>query len=47
VKYYTTVVGVSLLSIVQNTYSGFFFVNLKEWKDRQKPEEQYEAIMAI
>ena len=46
VKYYTTVVGVSLLSIVQNTYSGFFFVNLKEWKDRQKPEEQYEAIMA-
>jgi len=46
VKYYTTVVGVSLLSIVQNTYSGFFFVNLKEWKDRKKPEEQYEAIMA-
>ena len=46
VKYYTTVVGVSLLSIVQNTYSGFFFVNLKEWKDRQKPEERYEAIMA-
>ncbi len=45
VKYYTTVVGVSLLSIVQNTYSGFFFVNLKEWKDRQKPEEQYGAIM--
>jgi multidrug efflux pump len=46
VKYYTTVVGVSLLSIVQNTYSGFFFVNLKEWKDRQAPEEQYQAIMA-
>ncbi len=46
VKYYTTVVGVSLLSIVQNTYSGFFFVNLKEWKYREKPEEQYEAIMA-
>jgi HAE1 family hydrophobic/amphiphilic exporter-1 len=46
VKYYTTVVGVSLLSIVQNTYSGFFFVNLKAWKDRQKPEEQYGAIMA-
>ncbi|MCX5846051.1 MAG: efflux RND transporter permease subunit [Deltaproteobacteria bacterium] len=46
VKYYTTIVGVSLLSIVQNTYSGFFFVNLKAWKDRQKPEEQYGAIMA-
>jgi HAE1 family hydrophobic/amphiphilic exporter-1 len=39
-------VGVSLLSIVQNTYSGFFFVNLKEWKYREKPEEQYDAIMA-
>ncbi len=46
VKYYTTVVGVSLLSIVQNTYSGFFFVNLKEWKYREMPEEQYGAIMA-
>jgi hydrophobic/amphiphilic exporter-1 (mainly G- bacteria), HAE1 family len=46
VEYYTTVVGVSLLSIVQNTYSGFFFVNLKPWKERKKPEEQYEAIMA-
>jgi HAE1 family hydrophobic/amphiphilic exporter-1 len=46
VEHYTTVVGVSLLSIVQNTYSGFFFVNLKEWKERKKPEEQYHAIMA-
>ena len=31
---------------MQNTYSGFFFVTLKEWKDRKKPEEQYDAIMA-
>ena len=46
VQYYQTIIGVSLLSIVQNTYSGFFFVNLKEWKERKKPEEQYEAIMA-
>ena len=46
VQYYTTVVGISLLSLVQNTYSGFFFVNLKEWKDRKSPQEQYDAIMA-
>jgi HAE1 family hydrophobic/amphiphilic exporter-1 len=46
VEHYTTVVGVSLLSIVQNTYSGFFFVNLREWKERKKPEEKYQAIMA-
>jgi HAE1 family hydrophobic/amphiphilic exporter-1 len=46
VEYYQTIVGVSLLSIVQNTYSGFFFVNLKPWKARERPEEKYEAIMA-
>ena len=46
VQYYTTVIGVSLLSLVQNTYSGFFFVTLKEWKDRTRAEEKYEAIMA-
>ncbi len=46
VEHYLTVVGLSLMSIAQNTYSGFFFVTLKEWKDRKKPEEQYDAIMA-
>mgnify|MGYP001582282968 CR=1 FL=1 len=46
VEHYQTVVGLSLMSIAQNTYSGFFFVTLKEWKDRKKPEEQYDAIMA-
>ena len=44
VKYTTTVVGFSLLSIVQDTYSAFFFVTLKPWEERKKPEEQYEAI---
>ena len=44
VKYTTTVVGFSLLSIVQDTYSAFFFVTLKPWEERTKPEEQYEAI---
>ncbi|MEW6077888.1 MAG: multidrug efflux RND transporter permease subunit [Thermodesulfobacteriota bacterium] len=46
VEYCTTVAGYSLLSGVTNTYSGFFFVTLKEWGHRTKPEEQYSAIMA-
>lgn len=46
VEYVTSVVGYSLLSGVTNTYSGFFFVTLKPWHERKKPEERYEAIMA-
>jgi HAE1 family hydrophobic/amphiphilic exporter-1 len=46
VKYTTSVIGFSLLSYVQNTYSAFFFVTLEEWSKRKKPEEQYEAIKA-
>ncbi len=45
VEYVTTIVGFSLLSGVTNTYSGFFFVTLKPWGERTKPEEKYEAIM--
>ena len=45
VKYYSSVVGYSMLSGVQNTYSGFFFITLEEWAERKKPEEQYKAIM--
>src|SRR5712664_2285241 len=39
-----TVVGFSLLSLTRASYSAFFFVTLKEWKDRQKREEQYQFI---
>ena len=42
----TSVIGFSLLSLVQNTYSAFFFVTLKPWGERTKPEEQYQAIKA-
>jgi len=35
-----------MLSQVQNTYSAFFFISLKEWSKRKKPEEQYEVIKA-
>lgn len=44
IKYYTSVIGFSLLSQVQSTYSAFFFVTLKPWSERTKPEEQYAAI---
>jgi hydrophobic/amphiphilic exporter-1 (mainly G- bacteria), HAE1 family len=46
VQYTTSVIGFSLLSFVQNTYSGFFFVTFKPWSERTKPEEQYPAIKA-
>jgi HAE1 family hydrophobic/amphiphilic exporter-1 len=46
IKYYSSVVGYSMLSGVYNTYSSFFFIAFKEWKERKAPEEQYQAIMA-
>ena len=46
VKYTSTVIGYSMLSQVQNTYSAFFFITLEDWALRKKPEEQYAAIKA-
>src|SRR5947207_2683553 len=46
VQYTTSVVGFSLLSLVQNTYSAFFFVTFKAWSERTRPEEKYTAIKA-
>src|SRR6266550_1208930 len=46
VKYTTSVIGFSLLSLVQNTYSAFFFVTFKPWSERTRPEEKYTAIKA-
>lgn len=40
----TSVIGFSLLSFSQNTYSGFFFVTLKPWDERKAANEQFEAI---
>jgi HAE1 family hydrophobic/amphiphilic exporter-1 len=45
VKYYSTVVGYSMLSGVYNTYSSFFFISFEEWAKRKKPDEKYQAIM--
>lgn len=44
VKYCTSVVGYSMLSAVQNTYSAFFWITLHDWGERKKPEEKYAAI---
>jgi HAE1 family hydrophobic/amphiphilic exporter-1 len=44
VEHATSIVGFSLLSFVRTSYNAFFFVTLKEWKDRQSREEQFQAI---
>lgn len=46
VETYLSVIGYSMLSGVNNTYSAFFFIPLKKWSERTKPEEQYGAIKA-
>jgi HAE1 family hydrophobic/amphiphilic exporter-1 len=45
VEFCTAISGYSMLSGVTNTYSGFFFITLKPWEERKKPEEKYEVIM--
>jgi len=42
----SSVLGYSLLSGVNTTYSSFFFVALKPWDERKTPEESYEGIKA-
>jgi hydrophobic/amphiphilic exporter-1 (mainly G- bacteria), HAE1 family len=44
VEYTTSVVGFSLLSFVQTSYDGFFFVTLKPWSDRTSRAEQFQAL---
>jgi len=44
VRYTTTVTGFSLLSGVQSSYCGFFFVTLYPWADRKKLDEQYQVL---
>jgi HAE1 family hydrophobic/amphiphilic exporter-1 len=44
VKYTSSVIGFSLLSLVRTSYNSFFFVTLKEWGDRKSREEQFQVI---
>jgi HAE1 family hydrophobic/amphiphilic exporter-1 len=46
VKYYTTVMGFSLLSQAQTTYNALFFVTLQPWDERKKSSEKFAAIRA-
>ena len=46
VKYYTTVLGFSLLSQAQTTYNALFFVTLQPWNERKKASEKLAAIRA-
>jgi HAE1 family hydrophobic/amphiphilic exporter-1 len=40
----TTAAGFSLLSLSRNSYSAFLWVTLKDWNERKRPEESYDAI---
>ncbi len=46
VKYSTTSIGFSLLSLTRSSYSAFFWVTLQPWEDRKQIDEQYQVIKA-
>jgi len=45
VEHYVGVAGMSLLSLANTPSSAFYFVSLKDWGERKKPEEQIGAIL--
>ena len=47
VQFTTTVAGFSMLSGVQSTYNGFFFVTLAPWEERKKLVQQYQALKGL
>ncbi len=46
VEYYMSIAGFNLLNNIQMTSGGFFIVTLREWKYREKAEEEAQAIIA-
>src|SRR3974390_806777 len=44
VQYVSAVMGYSLLSGVNATYSSFYFISLKPWEERKTPETSYLGI---
>jgi HAE1 family hydrophobic/amphiphilic exporter-1 len=44
IRYYSTVLGFSLVSQAQTTYNALFFVNLKPWDERTRKDEKAGAI---
>jgi HAE1 family hydrophobic/amphiphilic exporter-1 len=45
IAHVTSVIGYSMLSGVQNTYSTFFWVTFKPWHERTAKEEQYMDLL--
>jgi len=41
----TTIMGFSILSQTQSSYDALFFVRLKDWDERQAPEQHADAIL--
>jgi HAE1 family hydrophobic/amphiphilic exporter-1 len=46
VRYSTSILGFSLLSLVRTSYNAFIFVTMKDWDDRKTRAEQFQAIKA-
>jgi len=46
VKYTSTSIGFSLLSLTRTSYNAFFFVTLNPWENRKTIDEQYQVIKA-
>jgi HAE1 family hydrophobic/amphiphilic exporter-1 len=45
IEYCTTVVGFNMISGVTATYNALFFIKLKPWAERKKPEEHFDSIL--
>src|SRR5271167_3986350 len=46
VQYVSAVMGYSMLSGVNATYSSFYFISLKPWEERKTPETSYDGVKA-
>jgi hydrophobic/amphiphilic exporter-1 (mainly G- bacteria), HAE1 family len=46
VKYISTSIGFSLLSLTRSSYNAFFWVTLDPWESRKTTDEQYQIIKA-
>jgi hydrophobic/amphiphilic exporter-1 (mainly G- bacteria), HAE1 family len=46
VRYSTSILGFSLLSLVRTSYNAFIFVSMTDWDDRKRGAEQFQAIKA-
>jgi hydrophobic/amphiphilic exporter-1 (mainly G- bacteria), HAE1 family len=46
VRYSTSILGFSLLSLVRTSYNAFIFVTMNDWDDRKTRAEQFQEIKA-